>query len=214
MSSSKEKCADRLTELIHWSGMSANAFSRHIGLKNAENLYQILRGNNGISRRLADTIAATLPQVNVGWLMSGRGVMINEESSGLYQVQFYDVDVESNVINLDNLATKSSITIPIAEKADFAMLYRGSAMGSVTPTNSVVVFKRVDVESIVAGKEYLVVSGKVATLRFVRTPIISDPEVKQWRLVAVDSDTYDDILVDVSDISVVYRVVAKVIVNY
>ncbi|MCC8062859.1 MAG: hypothetical protein LIO68_06420 [Rikenellaceae bacterium] len=44
---------ERLSEVIGYSGLSVNAFAKAIGLKRGENLYQIKRGNNGISTKLA-----------------------------------------------------------------------------------------------------------------------------------------------------------------
>ena len=43
----------RLQQIIDDSGLTINAFARHIGLSRGENLYQIKRGHNGISRDLA-----------------------------------------------------------------------------------------------------------------------------------------------------------------
>ena len=66
----------RLEALIIVHGFtSVNAFSRHIGLRRSENLYQIKRGNNGISPRLASTIARHFPNISQGWLLTGEGRM-------------------------------------------------------------------------------------------------------------------------------------------
>ena len=61
---------------------SVNAFSRHIGLRRAENLYQIKRGNNNISPQLAATIARHFPSVSRGWLITGEGQMILQRDPG------------------------------------------------------------------------------------------------------------------------------------
>lgn len=53
--------------------MSTNYFARHIGLARGENLYQIKRGNNGISLDVADRIVSKFPQVDKLWLLTGRG---------------------------------------------------------------------------------------------------------------------------------------------
>ncbi|MFQ7502603.1 MAG: hypothetical protein ACLRMJ_04690 [Alistipes finegoldii] len=52
--------------------MSTNYFARHIGLARGENLYQIKRGNNGISLDVADRIVSKFPQVDKLWLLTGR----------------------------------------------------------------------------------------------------------------------------------------------
>ena len=61
----------RLQQIIDDSGLTINAFARHIGLSRGENLYQIKRGHNGISRDLAERIHARYPQYSIRWLLSG-----------------------------------------------------------------------------------------------------------------------------------------------
>ena len=63
---------ERLSEVIDYSGLSVNAFAKAIGLKRGENLYQIKKGNNGISPNLAKRINQVLPCFSVAWLISGR----------------------------------------------------------------------------------------------------------------------------------------------
>lgn len=67
---------ERLVVIIKQSSMSTNAFARHIGLPRGENLYQIKRGNNGISIDLADRICKKFPQINKLWLLTGEGKML------------------------------------------------------------------------------------------------------------------------------------------
>ena len=61
----------RLERVIKWTGLSINSFALTIGLKRSENLYQIKKGNNGISRDLAERIHARYPQYSIRWLLSG-----------------------------------------------------------------------------------------------------------------------------------------------
>ena len=70
----------RLERVIKWTGLSVNSFALNIGLKRSENLYQIKRGNNGISRDLAELIAAKYPSVSKGWLLTGEGTMFIDET--------------------------------------------------------------------------------------------------------------------------------------
>ena len=60
-----------LQQIIDDSGLTINAFARHIGLSRGENLYQIKRGHNGISRDLALRIHTHFPQYGIGWLLTG-----------------------------------------------------------------------------------------------------------------------------------------------
>lgn len=81
----KRDCWERIETIIKRSEMTANAFARHIGLPRGENLYQIKKGNNGVSLNLADRIAAKFPEVSKLWLLTGDGPMLNEktEAAGL-----------------------------------------------------------------------------------------------------------------------------------
>ena len=69
---------ERLSEVIEYSGLSVNAFAKAIGLKRGENLYQIKRGNNGISTKLAKRINRVFPRFPVAWLIFGEGVFEGE----------------------------------------------------------------------------------------------------------------------------------------
>lgn len=61
----------RLEQVIETAEMSVNAFARYIGLPRGENLYQIKRGHNSISRILARRIHDKFPQYPMVWLLYG-----------------------------------------------------------------------------------------------------------------------------------------------
>ena len=65
----KQNNWQRLEAVIKWAHMSTNYFARHIGLARGENLYQIKRGNNGISRDVARRIVTKFPQIDLLWLL-------------------------------------------------------------------------------------------------------------------------------------------------
>lgn len=61
----------RLERVIEASGLSVNSFAHYVGLRNGENLYQIRKGNYGISYDLSNRIHDKFPQYPVAWLMCG-----------------------------------------------------------------------------------------------------------------------------------------------
>lgn len=69
--------------VIRWSGMSTNAFARHIGLPRGENLYQIKRGNNGLSIHVADMICEKFPEIDELWLLTGKNDMFLSADSAV-----------------------------------------------------------------------------------------------------------------------------------
>lgn len=111
--------------------------------------------------------------------------------------------------HVTHLEAESSLVIPQAGECDLAMCYMGRAMGDALPPGAVVLLKAVDRDAIIPGGEYVIVSRKIVTLRIVR---LADGEDK-LRLVAGDRENYDDIILNVSDISSVYKVKGKLIIN-
>ena len=67
----KQNNWQRIEAVIKWANMSTNYFARYIGLARGENLYQIKRGNNGISLNVADRIVSKFPQIDKLWLLTG-----------------------------------------------------------------------------------------------------------------------------------------------
>ncbi len=208
MTHSKEMHWERLSEVIRWSNMSTNHFAHHIGLLNSENLYRIKRGSHGISRKLAERIVDNYPQISLSWLISGDGEMFTPESTDRCQINYYEVDVERNVSRTEELHPKSQMLLPADIEAQFAMLYRGDAMGSVTPTNTIVLLRREGVEAAIYGGEYVVQCRDFTLLRYLR----AGGDADEVRLVATESSRYDDILVSRSSIEAIYQVVAKLII--
>ena len=65
---------DRIRFVQKHAGMpSINALARSLDLKRSENLYQILKGNNGISKDLACRITKCFPRFSIIWLTTGQG---------------------------------------------------------------------------------------------------------------------------------------------
>ncbi len=65
--------SERLKDIIDSSKMSVKAFSEHIGLKSPQNLYDILNGRNGISKKVAESIQAKCVTYNYVWILTGEG---------------------------------------------------------------------------------------------------------------------------------------------
>lgn len=205
----KQNNWQRVEAVIKWANMSTNYFARYIGLARGENLYQIKRGNNGISLDVAERIVSKFPQVDKLWLLTGEGQMFTDEKLRGAQIPFYNVDVEQAIAHAAHLDAESSLIVPQAGDCDLAMCYMGRAMGPSLPPGAVVLLEAVDRDAIIPGGEYVIVSRKIVTLRIVR---LSDGEEK-LRLVAGDKENYDDIILNVSDIKSVYKVKGKLIIN-
>lgn len=167
MATNKDGCWDRLEAVINWANMSVNYFARHIGLPRGENLYQIRRGNNGISRDVARRVTSRFPEVNEAWLLTGIGEMfIRPEDRRLF-IPFYDVDVEQTLGRDVKLHPASQLSVPIAEASDMAMRYCGLSMAPHIPTGAIVVLGEVAPEEIVPEGEYVLQLDNKTILRTV-----------------------------------------------
>ena len=80
---------ERLCKVIEHSGLSVNAFARAIGLSCGETLYQIRRGNNGISPNVAKRIHQKYPGFSLAWLMFGCGEPVSEISGSVARIPVY-----------------------------------------------------------------------------------------------------------------------------
>lgn len=154
----------RIDSVIRWANMTINYFALYIGLPRGENLYQIKKGNNGISRNLAYKIVTKFPEVSLAWLLTGEGQMFVDEKLCGVQIPFYQVDVESHITRLDELAPDREMVIPQLTGCDLAMLYNGKAMGCSIPSGSIVFLKKMTPEEIIPGLEYVIVCQKIITL--------------------------------------------------
>lgn len=205
----KQNNWQRIEAVIKWANMSTNYFARHIGLARGENLYQIKRGNNGISRDVAQRIVAKFPQIDKLWLLTGDGQMFAEQQLRGAQIPFYNIDVEHGITNLQQLEPKSEFVVPQMGACDLAMIYSGRAMGQIVPPGTVVFLRNMDRDEIIPGGEYVIISRKIVTLRIVRAA----DDGNRLRLVAGDKENYDDIILNVNDILAVYKVTGKLIIN-
>ena len=72
--------SERIKTVLKYSGMSANKFAKHVGLKSPQVLYDVTNGRNGISKDLADKITAKCVNISLSWLLTDEGEMLKSES--------------------------------------------------------------------------------------------------------------------------------------
>lgn len=197
----------RIERVVKWAGLSVNSFAMSIGLNRGENLYQIKRGNNGISRELAAMISAKYPQISRAWLIAGEGDMFTDESIRRTSIPFYDADIEKYVLSPARFTSKSYISLPTVDDADFGAIYSGKAMGEAVPAGSMVLVRQTPPEALIPGGDYVVVADGMAVLRRVRYRTGSGV----LRLVPVDTVNFDEIQIEPAGVSELYLVRAVVI---
>ena len=202
---------DRLSQVVDESGLTLHSFAMAIGLLRSETLYQIRRGQIGISNKVADSIIAAYPQYNKAWLLTGFGNKYADPSSAKGHIPFYNCNL-SQIINIDHIEPESYIFLPMASSADFAIIYHGEDMMPSIPSGTVLLLSKCDPRAVVYGNEYVVVTEKFVTLRRVRNQQ-SDTLEPRFRLEADNPDRFDSVTVCVADVLAVYAVKARIILK-
>ena len=195
----------RIEKIIDWSRASTiNAFARSVGLNRAENLYQIRKGNNGISQELAKQITTKYPEINKGWLLSGEGDMLNDQKDKIHKTEdsipFYEKDVIEVLTSAERPKPSDYIILPPFKDCELAAISYGEAMSVSMPSGSMVLLKRSSIDKIHPGEVYLILSAIFVGIRIVRRECGSNI----LRLEADRKDKYDDILLDINDINEMY----------
>ena len=199
----------RLEAVIHYSKMTTNAFAMSLSLKRSENLYQIKRGNHGISKELADIISAKYPEVNKYWLLTGEGKMFAltdlspsptiAETTGL---PYYDADLMTVSKNRRRIRPTCYINIPMVNDCEFAVQFHGNAMSPLIESGATTFVKGVSSDFILWGQVYLVITSSFAAIRVLKSSTDGEQFV---RLVPTNSN-FDEMTITKADIEDIYLV--------
>lgn len=191
----------RIERVVRWTGLSVNSFARNIGLNRAENLYQIKKGNHGISKELSEAVSAAYPEVSRAWLLTGEGDMFLSGSPERVVIPCYESDM-LYVAGLESLPQASYlISVPRAREASFAALNLNSAMSPLIPQGAMVILRETKPDDVVPGNPYLVVGTRMTALRILRR----DGGGDGFRLVAANKD-FDDMTMELCGIKRLFAV--------
>lgn len=192
---------ERLQKVIEESGLSINAFALSIGLKRAENLYQIRKGNHEISRDLARKITNKYCNVNEAWLLTGNGDMHEREAlSASKKIPVYDSGFEDLQILSDDKTSIDPlyyIEVPTLSGGDFAAICYGNSMEPDIPAGAIVTLKEIDPGAVLPGEMYLVITSNYSTIKCMMN-LNGDPE--KFRLIPKNTNEYGETLINKSDI--------------
>lgn len=192
----------RLEKVVRWAGLSVNAFALHLGLGRGENLYQIKRGNNGISKELAELIVAKYPEISRAWLVTGEGDMFAGGGTERSLIPVYDTDV----ICLARMAVRpqpsGTMALPRVGRVSFAAPLLNRTMEPELPNGALLLLEETPLADLLPGYAYLVVTDRLAAVRRVLRDE-SDPEL--LRLVAANP-AYGEVKVGEYDVRSLHRV--------
>lgn len=200
---------ERIAQVIRASGHTTNSFALHIGLARGENLYQIKRGNNGISKDVAERIHAKYPQYSVSWLMFGEKEqprIVSDESKIVRLPLHYHcntVDFPLDREPDDHLIISASA----ANGAEVAVAYSDDILNPYLRGAFLLLRKRQPEEPILFGNIYLVRLQKLQLFRIVKRYDLN-PEVVT--LATIQPSALGDIDIGITAIIGMWRVVGAV----
>lgn len=197
--------SQRIEQIIRHAGLSTNALARSIGLNRSETLYQIKNGKHGISKELSELITTRYSEISKAWLLTGEGEMLEGLNVGHFALGCFDADLLS-IARLKTLPSPNySLDIPRFRGAEFAACSFDRAMDTRIPVGATVALERIELDQIVPGYDYVLVTDRTTLLRTMHR----EPYAYEVLLTAADK-SYGDIVVDMSDIVKLYRVMGYV----
>ena len=192
---------ERLQNVIEQTGLSINAFALSIGLKRAENLYQIKKGNHEISRDLARKISRKYTNINEAWLLTGQGGMETRGAPpGTRKIPLYDFGFEEIEMLSDDKVSLDPLyylEVPTLSGADFAAICHGNSMEPDIPAGAVVTLKEIDAGAMLPGEMYLVVTNSYSTVRCVMD---APDDPKKYRLIPKNIREYGETLIPKTEV--------------
>jgi hypothetical protein len=157
-----------LDEIISHYKLSYNKLANELGLKRAQNLYDIRDGKTGISKKLAIQIEKWHPEINKLWLLTGEGQMLtgntapNNSGSGKL-IPFYDDVMTIGGVN-ENVTDTKGISPPTDyidtgdwfRDATAAIRHYGDSMTEYPP-GCILALKEVrEKQLVIWGKDYVI----------------------------------------------------------
>ena len=192
---------ERLEAVIQHLEMNVNSFAKEIGLTRAERLYQIKRGNYNISKNLAQLITKRFPEINESWLLTGDGFMRRDQKITAKKIPVYNVGLDDLPSDLEQVPVLEELEIPHLENSDFAIINNSEAMAPDIAYRSMVFVQKVEVDAIIYGEIYLILSEKFNLIRTIR-----EQDTSHLRLLPKNTQDFDEIILPIDQVKHVYKV--------
>lgn len=159
--------------IARYKFQSVNAFACHLGLNRAENLFQIKRGNNRISRELAENICALFPEVSKAWLMTGENQMLKSAHDSqdimrkIIEIPFYAAVPENpDRVNPNTILYCSK---EIVNSVELATTYRGNALLPTYKSGAILFMNRWGLkDELIYGDVYYIRTVNFSKFRIIR----------------------------------------------
>jgi hypothetical protein len=199
----------RLLQVIERFGKSINGFAMQIGLSRAENLYHIRKGNYGISEDLAARIIKQDAEIDRTWLLSGVGNMLRSEVIEPERVPFYLDEVEEILPGIACIEPSGYIQLPYKINCDLVIRSFSKPMSDTISAAQDLFLKRVDIDSVVQGNEYVLMLNHPTDNVIWRRVRWVSKNSNRWRLVARNREEFPDLFIDRSEVMQAWRVISR-----
>jgi hypothetical protein len=199
----------RLLQVIERFGKSINGFAMQIGLSRAENLYHIRKGNYGISEDLADRIIKQDAEIDRTWLLSGVGNMLRSEVIEPERVPFYLDEVEEILPGIACIEPSGYNQLPYKINCDLVIRSFSKPMSDTISAAQDLFLKRVDIDSVVQGNEYVLMLNHPTDNVIWRRVRWVSKNSNRWRLVARNREEFPDLFIDRSEVMQAWRVISR-----
>lgn len=199
----------RLSEIIRITGHNINSFARHIGLPRGENLYQIQRGNNGISEDVARRIHKHFPQYSVAWIMFGEEnvATVTEQHDPVVRIPLYQ-DIWSDEFPPQEIPDNYLVlSVSIAHEAELAVPYSDDILNPFLRGANLLLKQHQEQDVILFGNIYLVDLEGMRLFRIIKH---HEQNSDLLCLTTIQPNVFSDIVVPQEQVSGLWRVVGAV----
>jgi len=143
----------RLTQLLEAKDLNVSRFARNIGTKTPQAIREILKGNTkSLSFDIQTKIAQKMPDVNIGWLLTGEGDMFKDPrmtDANFEMVPLVNIDSvggmsSGNTVLSSEQYVERMIPFTEARPGDVAIYQTGDSMSPAIPAGSILQIRRVE----------------------------------------------------------------------
>lgn len=205
-----EGLKNRLYQFVSHLNITVSSFEKSCNLGNGF----VSKVGDTIRRTKLDLISKSYPELNIEWLKTGFGDMLNTDNSEVSRsknampslLPYYDVDITlgfDNIINDQTTIPSYYLNIPAFKNCDCAVPVYGRSMTPDINDGSIVAIKEVSLDSVLPGEAYLIVTDEYRTVKYIRT-CKGDPT--KLRLVPKNLEEFDEMILDKSKIRKVFMV--------
>lgn len=203
-------------------GVSPYVFYKESGVTRG-----ILQQNNGISEDNIARFLAYAPDINIEWLMTGRGDMlstmqekqqeksISDEKTAFLTntptigTPYYDVDFLGGfdeIINSQVTIPTNNIFIHGFERADLWCNVTGHSMEPKISHGDIIALRKCTVDEVQYGEIYAVVVGNIRTIKILRKS--NDPDF--FRFIPINTEEFDEQEHPKSQIRCIFEVIGSI----